>query len=125
MDLMPVLLAVAVYGAAAYLLTTWIRKTFKRWAPSVELWLSRVEIAKRLLPCMVAFAMFAATPLSVLTWFGLTLDNPSDFWSVVWLLSIFSGIFSGYAHHWIRDVYKKRASGKAPDDDVPPDADRP
>ena len=125
MELLPVLLVVAVYGAAAYLLTTAIRKTLKRWSPSVELWLSRVEIAKRLLPCIVAFALLAASPLSLLSLFGLTLDDPDEFWAVVWLLSIFSGIFSGYAYHWVRDVYKRRGRPPAPDDGVPPDADRP
>lgn len=125
MELLPVLLVVAVYGAASYLLTTAIRKTLRRWSPSVELWLSRVEIAKRLLPCMVAFALMAASPLSLLSMFGLTLDAPNDFWSVAWLLSIFSGIFSGYAHRWIRDTFKRRGQAPSRDDDVPPDADRP
>ena len=45
--------------------------------------------------------------------------------TAAWMLAIFSGIFSGYAHHWIRDVYKRRRRPQPPDDGVPPDADRP
>lgn len=124
MDLMPVLLVVAVYGAAAWFLTVWIRKTLARYAPSVERWIARVEIAKRLLPCISAFALLSASPLSVLAWFGLTLSDPSEFWSVVWLLSLFSGIFSGYAHHWSRDLFRGKRSAPSKSD-VPPDADAP
>jgi hypothetical protein len=124
MDFLPVLIVVGVYGAAAWLLTLWIRRTLARHAPSVERWLTRVEIAKRLHPCIVAFALLSASPSSVLAWFGLSLEG-CDFWASAWMLSIFSGIFSGYAHHWLRDTYKrKRAPAPAPDD-VPPDADAP
>ena len=122
--LLPVLIVVGVYGAAAWLLTLWIRRTLTMYAPSVERWLARVEIAKRLLPCMVAFVLLAASPSSMLAWFGLTLEA-CDFWAAAWMLAIFSGIFSGYAHHWIRDVYKRRRRPQPPDDGVPPDADRP
>jgi fructose-specific phosphotransferase system IIC component len=125
MDLVPVLLVVAIYGAAAYLLTTWIRATIKRWLPMVDRWLAQVEIAKRLLPCVVAFGLLAITPLSFLAALGLALADAGDFWSSAWLLAILSGIFSGYAYHWIRDVYKRRRRPPAPDDGVPPDADRP
>lgn len=123
-QLLPVLIVVGVYGAASWFLTLWIRKTLARYAPSVECWLSRVEIAKRLLPCMVAFVLLSASPSSMLIWFGLTIDDPSEFWSVAWMLAIFAGIFSGYAHHWLRDVYRGKRSGSSKSD-VPPDADAP
>ena len=123
-QLLPVLIVVGVYGAASWFLTLWIRKTLARYAPSVEYWLSRVEIAKRLLPCMVAFVLLSASPSSMLVWFGLILDDPGEFWSVAWMLAIFAGIFSGYAHHWLRDVYRGRRSAPSKTD-VPPDADAP
>ena len=122
--LLPVLIVVGVYGAAAWLLTLWIRRTLTMYAPSVERWLARVEIAKRLLPCMVAFVLLAASPSSMLAWFGLALEA-CDFWAAAWMLAIFSGIFSGYAHHWLRDAYKRRRPTVAQPDDVPPDADQP
>lgn len=122
--LLPVLIVVSVYGAAAWLLTLWIRRTLSRYAPSVERWLARVEIAKRLLPCMVAFVLLAASPSSMLAWFGLTLEA-CDFWAAAWMLAIFSGIFSGYAHHWLRDTFKGKKTATKPADDVPPDADAP
>lgn len=108
--LIPAVIVISVYGAAAAVLTAGVRKWVKRTRPGLEARIWRAEPVKRLIPAVVAFVLMIPGGVTMWSVFGLVLPPDSDVWGVRVALSLFSGIFSGWAYKFWIDVWRGRHS---------------
>ena len=103
----PFLLIVTIYGAVSAAIVATVRTTLKKRCPRVEACIWSIEVVKRLIPCVVAFGLACCGTVGMFGFFGL--DVPvSEVWGVRVGVGVIAGIFSGWAWHLMRDLFRSR-----------------